>query len=149
MGVVYLARDTYLDRQVAVKALRGGMAKNEEFRQRFLREARLAAKLQHPHTVIIHDMGVAEDVVFLAMEYVDGGSLEDAVAPGKPLPWREATQAVRDAAEGLAAAHRLDLVHRDVKPANLLRTREGVTKVGDLRKWAISGWPGPRLPRRS
>jgi len=132
MGIVYLARDSYLDRLVAVKAVRRGVGKSEEFRQRFLREARLAAKLQHPHAVTIHDVGVSEGVVFLAMEHVDGGSLETAVAPGRPLPWPEATRAVRDAAEGLAAAHRLGLVHRDVKPANLLRTGEGVTKIGDF-----------------
>lgn len=133
MGMVYLAHDTYLDRLVAVKALRAELSRDDQFRQRFLREARLAAKLHNPNAVTVYDMGVAESIVFLAMEYVDGGCLETAVVSGgAPLPWPEATRAVRDAAMGLAAAHRLGLVHRDVKPSNLLRSSAGVVKVADF-----------------
>lgn len=133
MGMVYLAHDTYLDRLVAVKALRAELSRDDQFRQRFLREARLAAKLHNPYAVTVYDMGVAESIVFLAMEYVDGGCLETAVVSGgAPLPWPEATRAVRDAAMGLAAAHRLGLVHRDVKPSNLLRSSVGVVKVADF-----------------
>lgn len=138
MGVVWLAHDPDLDRDVAVKVLPQALAGDAHYLSRFLREARLAAKLSHPNIVTVHQVGTeiragsAEKLAYIVMELVDGGSLDKAVADHKPMPWREATRAVRDAAAGLAAAHKLGLIHRDVKPANLMRTAEGVVKVVDF-----------------
>jgi len=132
MGVVWLAYDPALQRDVAVKVLPPEYAKNEHYLKRFLREARAAAKLNHPHTVTIYQVGTDGATVYLAMELVDGLSLDKAVESGRPMEWREATRAIRDAAAGLAAAHEIGLVHRDVKPVNLMRTVKGVTKVVDF-----------------
>ncbi|MDD4788989.1 MAG: serine/threonine-protein kinase, partial [Pirellulales bacterium] len=132
MGIVYLAHDPHLDRLVALKVLPAELARDDERRKRFLREARSAAKLHHANAVTVYDVGVESGMVFIAMEYVDGGSLEKAVGPGRPMPCQEATRAIRDAAGGLAAAHEIGLVHRDVKPSNLLRTSGGVVKVADF-----------------
>jgi hypothetical protein len=132
MGVVWLAHDPGLDRDVALKILPAEYCKDEERLKRFVREAQLAAKLRHTNTVTIHDVGVSEGEAFIAMELVEGASLDVVVQQGGRLPWREATQAIRDAAAGLAAAHARGLIHRDVKPANLMRTNDGVTKVVDF-----------------
>jgi predicted Zn finger-like uncharacterized protein len=132
MGVVWLAHDPGLQRDVAIKVLPSECAKDAVYLKRFLREARAAAKLNHPHTVTIYQVGTDGSLVYLAMELVDGASLDEAVQSGKPMDWREATRAVRDAAAGLAAAHEIGLVHRDIKPANLMRTTGGVTKVVDF-----------------
>ncbi len=132
MGVVWLAHDPQLDRDVAIKVLPASLAKDEDYLKRFFREARLAAKLHHPNTVTVHDVGEDGDLAYMVMELVEGGSMGDAVAAEKPMDWREATRAARDAACGLAAAHQLGLVHRDIKPENLMRTRNGVTKVADF-----------------
>ncbi len=132
MGEVWLARDSALDRDVALKILPPSLGLDEERLRRFFREARLAAKLNHPNTVTVYDTNVEAGLPFLAMEYVDGGSLEDKVRREGPLPWREATQVILAAATGLAEAHAIGLVHRDIKPANLLRTAKGTTKVADF-----------------
>ncbi len=132
MGEVWLARDAALDRDVALKILPPSLGLDEERLRRFFREARLAAKLNHPNTVTVYDTNVEGGLPFLAMEYIDGGSLEEKVRNEGPLPWREATQVIRAAAAGLADAHAIGLVHRDIKPANLLRTAKGTTKVADF-----------------
>ncbi len=132
MGEVWLAHDPSLDRDVAIKTLPPRFADNEDRLKRFLREARLAAKLHHTNTVTVYQVGQEGSLVYIAMEYVDGQSLDNAVSEGRPMPWQEATRAIRDAAAGLAAAHELGLVHRDIKPANLMRTKAGVTKVADF-----------------
>jgi serine/threonine protein kinase len=132
MGEVWLAYDPSLNRQVAIKTLRPEVASSSQGLDRFLREARLAAKLHHTNAVTVYQVGVEGSTAYIAMEYVEGQSLDKAVSPGKPVEWREATCAVRDAAAGLAAAHKLGLVHRDIKPANLMRTTDLVTKVVDF-----------------
>lgn len=132
MGEVWLAHDPNLSRDVAIKTLPSRFAADQQRLQRFLREARLAAKLHHQNTVTVYQVGQEENLVYIAMEYVDGQSLDKAVSPGQPMEWREATRAIRDAAAGLAAAHQLGLVHRDIKPSNLLRTTSRVTKVADF-----------------
>ncbi len=132
MGHVYLAHDPHLDRDVAIKVLPRELTADEERVSRFLREARLTAKIQHPNTVVIHQVMVEEGLASIVMEFVDGGSLDEIVEKQGPMPWREATQAIRDAAAGLAAAHEMGLVHRDVKPANLMRTCKGTVKVVDF-----------------
>ena len=132
MGEVWLAYDPSLDRQVAIKTLRPEVALGPQGLDRFLREARLAAKLHHTNAVTVYQVGAEGKTAYIAMEYVEGQSLDKAISPGKPMNWRDATRAVRDAAAGLAAAHKLGLIHRDIKPANLMRTTEGLTKVVDF-----------------
>ncbi|HYE17970.1 MAG TPA: protein kinase, partial [Tepidisphaeraceae bacterium] len=136
MGVVYLARDPDLERDVAIKLLKAAKdtaaAPDAEAAERFLREARSAARLNHPNTVAVYQVGRHEGLIFIAMEWVDGGSMAEHLRHHLFLDWREATAAVRDAAAGLAAAHRAGIVHRDLKPANLMRTRGGVVKVTDF-----------------
>ena len=92
MGQVYLAHDPHLDRDVALKVLPRELTADEERVSRFLREARLAAKVQHPNTVVIYQVLVEEGLASIVMELLDGGSLEEIVATRGPLPWREATQ---------------------------------------------------------
>ena len=133
MGVVYLAHDPELNRDVAIKQLRPEYAAADgTLARRFLREARAAARLNHPNTVTIHHIGAHHGVPFIVMEYVDGGSLADALSHGGPMPWPVAAHAIRDAAAGLAAAHEAGIVHRDIKPANLMRTSRGVVKLVDF-----------------
>jgi formylglycine-generating enzyme required for sulfatase activity len=132
MGHVYLAHDPHLDRDVAIKVLPRELTADEERVSRFLREARLTAKVQHANTVVIYQVMVEAGLASIVMELVEGGSLDDIVEKGGPLPWREATRAIRDAAAGLGAAHEMGLVHRDIKPANLMRTGKGTVKVVDF-----------------
>lgn len=132
MGEVWLAHDPNLDRQVAIKVLPAAFSADEERLQRFLREARLAARLDHTNAVTVYQAGVEGNLAYIVMQYVDGGPLDDVVSSHGRMDWREATQVIRDAAAGLDAAHRIGLVHRDIKPANLMRTRQGETKVVDF-----------------
>ena len=132
MGEVWLAHDASLQRQVAIKVLPRELRQDAERLRRFQREARLAAQLQHGNTVVIHHIGEEQNLLYIVMEYVAGGSLAELVERAGPLDWQTATRAIRDAAAGLAEAHEVGLVHRDIKPANLLRTPKGLTKVADF-----------------
>ncbi|HEU4996018.1 MAG TPA: serine/threonine-protein kinase, partial [Gemmatimonadaceae bacterium] len=120
MGVVYLARDVQLDRDVAIKVLPAHLAQNTEARERFIREARTAAGLSHPHIVPIHRVSEAGGFVFFVMSYVDGETLGDRLRTRGPLPPAEATRVMREVAWALAYAHGRGIVHRDVKPDNIL-----------------------------
>jgi eukaryotic-like serine/threonine-protein kinase len=131
MGEVYAAYDPELDRRVAVKLLHTARGA-EGARRRLTREARALGKLSHPNVVQVHDVGEHEGDVFVAMELVDGPSL-DAFCEGPPQPsWEEVLAAYLDAARGLAAAHEKGIVHRDVKPSNLLRGKDGRVRVADF-----------------
>ena len=132
MGVVYLARDPVLDREVAIKVLPASLSRDEQRLKRFLREAKLAAKLNHTHAATVYQAGSDGKLAYIAMEFVAGSSLDRTVAKGNPMNWREATHVIRDAARGLGAAHKIGLIHRDIKPGNLMRTPDGVTKVVDF-----------------
>src|SRR5215216_665594 len=123
MGAVYLAEDTALARKVALKLLSPELAENERFRERFLRESRLAASLDHPHIVPIFQAGEADGVLFLAMRYVEGTDLSRLVAEEGPLEPERVVTLVEQAASALDAAHEQGLVHRDVKPSNMLIAR--------------------------
>jgi eukaryotic-like serine/threonine-protein kinase len=120
MGVVYLARDVQLDRDVAIKVLPAGLARTAAARERFVREARMAAGLSHPHIVPIHRVGEAGGFVFFVMSYVEGETLGERLRTRGPLPPAEATRALREVAWALAYAHGRGIVHRDVKPDNIL-----------------------------
>jgi serine/threonine-protein kinase len=120
MGVVYLAREVQLDRYVAVKVLPQSLAIQPEVRERFLREARLAASLSHPHIVPIHRVGESRGFVFFAMGYVRGETLGERLRTRGPLPPSSATRLLREVAWALSYAHSHGIVHRDIKPDNIL-----------------------------
>ncbi|HEX2892942.1 MAG TPA: serine/threonine protein kinase [Marmoricola sp.] len=135
MGEVWLAHDEVLHRDVAVKYLKHEYADDDGFRTRFLQEARSAASLSHPNVATVFDFGDGdgdERPPFLVMEYVEGRTLSDLLAEGRPLDPEQARILVTQAADALAAAHAIGLVHRDVKPGNLIVTPEGKVKITDF-----------------
>jgi uncharacterized protein (TIGR03067 family) len=131
MGTVWLAEHEVMHRPVAIKLIRPDLLARPGATARFLREVRAAAKLQHPNIVTAFDAESVGDSCLLVMEYVPGETLADRLKNG-PLPVAEACQAIRDAARGLAHAHAAGLVHRDVKPHNLIRATDGTVKVLDF-----------------
>ena len=131
MGIVYLATDTRLKRDVALKVLPKEMSTNADAVRRFLREARVSANLNHPNVITVHDVDQERGVCFLVMELVTGRSTQAMLEDG-PLTWREATRIVSDACRGLVAAHQIGLVHRDLKPANIMCADDGVVKLADF-----------------
>jgi eukaryotic-like serine/threonine-protein kinase len=133
MGVVYLAREVRLDRPVALKLLPSVYATRPELRERFLREARIAARLSHPHIVPIHAVEDVDDFVFMVMAYIEGQTLEQRVRERGPLPVSQAARILREVAWALAYAHAEGVVHRDIKPANiLLEAGSGRALVSDF-----------------
>ncbi len=132
MGVVLKAHDGVIGRDVAIKVLAGHLAANDTALARFLAEARAAGQLNHPNVASIYEMGQEGTSHFLVMEYLPGGSLGDRLEKLGPLSVLEATRAMVDACQGIAAAHAAGLIHRDLKPANFMRTGEGSIKVTDF-----------------
>src|SRR5687768_5990359 len=147
MGVVYLAREVRLDRPVALKLLPAAYAARPELRERFLREARTAAGLSHPHIVPIHAVDDVGDFVFIVMAYVEGQTLEQRVRERGPLPVSEGARILREIAWALAYAHAQGVVHRDIKPANiLLEAGSGRTLVTDFGIAHVNDKPGHTGP---
>jgi eukaryotic-like serine/threonine-protein kinase len=132
MATVELAHDTELDRPVAIKRLADNLAANEEYKRRFLREARLAARLSNPNIVAVYDAGAENGVPFIVMEYVEGETLGDLLQRRGRLDPAEAVALALQACSGLETAHQAGLVHRDIKPQNLLITPEGTLKIADF-----------------
>src|SRR5512135_1391583 len=124
MGEVYRARDTRLDRTVAVKILPADIQASPERKQRFEREARAISSLQHPHICVLHDVGSQDGIDFLVMEYLEGESLADRLRKG-PLPIEALLKMGVEIADALDKAHRQGLIHRDLKPGNVMLTRSG------------------------
>src|SRR5215218_4124189 len=121
MATVFSARDQKLDRQVAIKLLADNFAGDDEIRGRFKREARVAAKLDHPNVVQVFDVGEEDGRPYIVMEHVDGGTLADRLETRKrSMPRSEALRLLCQLCEGLGHAHSKKLVHRDIKPQNLL-----------------------------
>lgn len=134
MGVVYRAKDERLTRRVAIKVLPPELAFQAEIRERFVREAQTAARLGHPHVVPIHDVGEKDGLVYFVMAYIDGESVGARLKRKGPLPADEARRIMKETADALTAAHALGIVHRDIKPDNILlegtRGRVMVTDFG-------------------
>ncbi len=136
MGVVYLAHDPVIDRRVALKTLRLDLDTDMsgEFRERFLREARAAGRLNHPGIVTIHDVGEepGTGTVFIAMEYIEGRNLKELMGEGWRPEVTEVARIVASVADALDYAHRLGVVHRDIKPANIILAPDGTPRITDF-----------------
>lgn len=132
MGIVYLGRQISLDRPVAIKTLKQHIAKNTEFIQRFTREARTAAQIIHNNILQVYYVGDAGSTSFIAMEYVDGKTVREMINEQQPIPEPQAVDIVFQASLGLQRAHRMNILHRDVKPDNLILNRQGEVKVADF-----------------
>jgi tRNA A-37 threonylcarbamoyl transferase component Bud32 len=147
MGVVYRARDERLQRRVAIKVLPPELAFQQDIRERFTREAQTAARLSHPHIVPIHSVGEGQGLVYFVMGYVDGESVAARIRRRGPLPVEEVRRIMKETADALGAAHALSVIHRDIKPDNILlegtRGRVMVTDFGIAK--AISAASGATL----
>ncbi len=128
MGEVYKARDTRLERTVAVKVLPARLSENAEFRQRFEREAKTISQLSHPHICTLHDVGHQDGVEYLVMEFLEGETLTERLARG-PLPLEQVLRHGIEIADALEKAHRQGIIHRDLKPGNVMITKSGVKLV--------------------
>jgi eukaryotic-like serine/threonine-protein kinase len=139
MGIVYKARHRGLNRLVALKMIRGGIAARPEAFTRFSTEAKAIAKLRHPHILQIFDIGEANGLPYLGLELLEGGSLSDRLA-GTPQPGRWAAELLATLARAVDVAHQAGIIHRDLKPTNVLYTADGVPKIADfgLAKWIDS-----------
>src|SRR6202171_5745763 len=149
MGEVYKARDTRLDRIVAIKVLPAHLADKPELRERFEREARTIASLNHPHICVLHDIGRQDGIDFLVMEYLEGETLAQRLVKG-PLSLEQVLQYAIEIADALDKAHRKGVTHRDLKPGNIMLTNTG-TKLLDfglakLRQGAAPATPLSQLP---
>ena len=132
MATVYLATDTRLDRQVALKVMHAELARDADFVSRFIGEAKSVARLSHPNIVAVFDQGSDGQYLYLAMEYVPGRTLRALLRERGSLPWGEALEVMDPILAGLAAAHQAGIVHRDVKPENVLLAADGRVKVVDF-----------------
>ncbi len=132
MGVVYLAEDPRLHRPVALKTMSPSVAGDPELLQRFYREAESAGQLRHPNIVTIYDIDEAEGTPFIAMEFLEGESLEKLIRTRKPLPMYRKLDIIIQACRGLHYAHQRGIVHRDVKPANIVVLNDGLVKIVDF-----------------
>jgi len=134
MGVVYKATDSVLERTVAIKTVNMNLSPDEAkgYEARFYQEARSAGSLNHTNIVTIYDVGRVNDVVYMAMEFIEGVELRSMVADGRPLPVTQAISIAAQVAEGLAHAHDHGVVHRDIKPANIMVVQNGPVKITDF-----------------
>jgi serine/threonine protein kinase len=143
MGEVYKARDTRLDRTVAIKILPSHLTGREDLRQRFEREARAASSLNHPHICTLYDIGRQDGIDYLVMEYLEGETLESRLRKG-PLPMAQFFEIAIQVGEALDQAHQRALVHRDLKPANIMLTRSDAKLLDfGLAKVKESAPPAP------
>ncbi|HZY85005.1 MAG TPA: ABC transporter permease subunit [Gemmataceae bacterium] len=145
MGAVYKARQPALDRLVALKVLPRGAERDPAFAERFTREARALARLDHPHIVTVYDFGQSGGLYYLLMEYVDGTDLRRAMSQG-PLPPSAALRVVEQTCAALQYAHEEGVVHRDVKPENILLTKKGSVKIADFGLAKLLGRSPADLP---
>ena len=132
MATVYLATDLRLERRVAIKIMHGHLADDASFKERFIQEARSAARLAHLNVVNVFDQGQDDDSAYLVMEYLPGITLRELLQDHKVLTPEQAMDILEAVLAGLAAAHRAGIVHRDLKPENILLAHDGRIKIGDF-----------------
>ncbi len=132
MAVVYKGKDRLLNRYVAIKILRPEFTKDAQFVDNFKRESQAAANLQHPNIVSVYDVGKEGNIHFIVMELIDGRPLSDVIKERAPMDYREAIEITRQVASALSMAHRNNIIHRDVKPHNIMMTKDGVAKLTDF-----------------
>lgn len=132
MATVYLATDLRLERRVAIKVMHGHLADDSKFKERFIQEARSAARLAHPNVVNVFDQGQDSDMAYLVMEYLPGITLRDLLTEHKLLTTEQTLDILEAVLAGLAAAHKAGIVHRDLKPENVLLADDGRIKIGDF-----------------
>src|ERR1051325_1008263 len=131
MGVVYKARDTHLDRLVAIKVLPADKIGDSTRKQRFIQEAKAASALNHPNIVTIHDVCVLDETDFIVMEYVEGKTLDELIPPKGMRP-AQALRYAAQIADAMAKAHAAGILHRDLKPSNIMITADGRVKILDF-----------------
>lgn len=132
MAVVYKAKDRLLNRFVAVKILRPECTKDAQFVDSFRAESQAAAGLQHPNIISVYDVGREGNIHFIVMELVDGESLSDIIQKRAPMDYREVIRITKQIASALSVAHKHDIIHRDIKPHNIMMTSDGTAKLGDF-----------------
>src|SRR5438876_9900010 len=142
-GAVYKARDTRLNRTVAIKVLSEHVSNNTESRQRFEREAQTIAGLKHPNICVLHDVGQQDGIDFLVMEYIEGETLANRLRRG-PLPLDQALKVAIEIADALDKAHRQGVTHRDLKPGNIMLTKSG-SKLLDFGLAKLKPPPSPDM----
>src|SRR5262245_52558183 len=143
MGEVYRAKDTRLDREVALKVLPEQFAQDPDRLARFEREAKVVAALSHPNILAIHDYGTEQQRCFAVIELLEGETLRQRLAHAS-LPWRKAVEIGIAIADGLAAAHAKGIIHRDLKPENLFLTSDGRVKILDFGLARVDPPPSPQ-----
>jgi eukaryotic-like serine/threonine-protein kinase len=134
MGVVYKAVDPIIDRTVAIKTINLNLSKSEleEYEARFQQEIKAAGRLNHPNIVTIYDVGKTDQVAYMAMEFLEGKELKDMIASGQIPPADQVVDIITQVADGLSFAHSQDIVHRDVKPSNIMVMKGGIAKITDF-----------------
>src|SRR5580704_8112288 len=145
MGIVFRAVDSRLNRPVAIKFLSDDLA-DAAARRRFQREAQMALSLNHPHILSVYDVGEFDGRQYLVTEFVDGGTLK-TWAQGQPRNWEDVAQLLTGVADGLAAAHQAGILHRDIKPDNILVTASGYAKLADFGLAKLDGGASPAATR--
>src|SRR4030095_1013695 len=131
MGEVYLARDTQLDRAIALKILHSDVASDGQRMRRFVQEAKAASSLNHPNILTIHEIGESNSAHFIATEFIEGETLRERMAKSR-LKLTESLEIAIQVASALAAAHAVGIVHRDIKPENIMVRKDGYVKVLDF-----------------
>ncbi len=140
-AAVYRARHVKLQTEVALKVIEPGYARDPETRRRFIQEAQTASALEHPHIIRIFDLAEDQEQVFIAMEYLSGGNLQEWLNSRPPLPWRELMRILGQVAGALDYAHAQGVLHRDVKPTNILMDNKGLARLGDFGLARVAAAP--------
>ena len=132
MAVVYKAKDKLLNRYIAIKILRPEFTKDASFVENFKRESQAAAGLSHPNIVAVYDVGREGNINYIVMELIDGRTLSDIIAEEAPMDYRKVIDITRQVASALSVAHNNKIIHRDVKPQNIMITKDGTVKLADF-----------------